>query len=31
MGKRFAPTDIYLAEWEATMFSLCTLRPSRFY
>lgn len=33
MRKRFAPayTDIYLAEWEATVFPLCALRPSWFY
>lgn len=33
MGKRFAPAyaNIYLAEWEATVFPLCALRPSCFH
>lgn len=33
MGKRFAPAyaDIYLAEWENTVYPLCPLKPFRFY
>jgi hypothetical protein len=32
-GKRFAPAyaDIYLAEWENTVYPLCPLKPFRFY
>lgn len=33
MDKRFAPAyaDIYLAEWENTVYPLCQLKPFRFY